>query len=89
MLSKCTQTKAEKGFKASTKFNFIAVEKNNVPSEPAINLQKLNFSSASLNGLLSANKSKAYPVFLLGIDFLGKLASNKFRLCSDDSISLA
>ena len=59
MLLKCMQTKPAKGLRAGTKFNFISVEKNKVPSEPAMSLQKLNVSLLLPKGAVLANKSKA------------------------------
>jgi hypothetical protein len=59
MLLKCTQSKpvsfGGKGFKCI----FISVIKASVPSEPAINLQKLKSSSPAVKGAESNNTSTA------------------------------
>ena len=67
----CTQTSTFSFGGNGTKFNFISVIKTRVPSDPAINLLKLNFSLFSEKISVSNKRSIAYPVFLLLIDLSG------------------
>ena len=68
---KCTQSKPISFGGIGTRFNLISVIKASVPSDPAIQLQKLKSCSPAVKGAESKSTSRAYPVFLRSTVFFG------------------